>query len=323
MVHSRLVVVIVLVTVAAPVGVGAAAPDTPASGPAAVPSTPIGDNTTAAQSLGQSISGMMQASLAQTAGTVENGMWVAAYANTSKPSEKRALVTRRTTRINQSLTELRDQRGELQAAFRNGTIDRTTYLARLSTIVGRLASLSKGIEETTDRGAAVGVNQSRLQELRSQARNFSGPAVSRLARNLTGGPGPGQAGLFDPGPPDNAGQPGSANGSDRGSGNHGAGNQSGNASDNSERGDNARSGGANNASNGTAGGNETGKSGNASSGSDTDRGQDGSQGNASSGNGGGSDSNSNRSLTGHAGQASVTDAGDRAVREAVGHAATA
>jgi hypothetical protein len=243
---------------------------------------------------------MMQSSLAQTAGSVENGMWAAAYANASTAAEKRALVERRASRLNQSLKELRAERRAVQAAFRNGTINRTTYLARLSTIVGRLASLSEGIEETSDRGAAVGVNQSRLQELRSEARNLSGPAVSRVARDLSGGRGPGPAGLFDPGPPDHAEQAGPGNGSDRSAG-EGDGNQGGNASNNSERGDTGRSGGPDNPSNRTETGDGTGRAGNSSSGSAKGSGQAGSTGNSSSGsdNAGGQDRSTGNSSSGN------------------------
>lgn len=321
MVPGRLVVVMVLVTVAAPVGVGAASPGAPAEASTALPSTPSGENTSAAPSLGQSISGMMQASLAQTAGSVENGMWAAAYANASTASEKRALVERRASRLNGSIRALREERKEVRAAFRNGTINRTTYLARLSTIVGRIASLSEGIEATADRGAAVGVNQSRLHDLRTQARNLSGPAVSRLARNLGAGSGPGPPGLFEQGPPGQAGPPGSGNGSDRASDNQGPDNRGGNASNSSSRGDNPGSGGADNASNRADGGNETGASGNASSESDSTQGQAGSGKNTSSGNGNGAGDNGNGAGDDAAGNGSAED-GDRDARTGADRAVT-
>ncbi|MFB6360633.1 MAG: hypothetical protein ABEH59_04860 [Halobacteriales archaeon] len=340
MVSGRLVVVIVLLTVGAPVSVGAASPETPAGTSTRLQATQTGDNASAPQSLGQSISSMMQASLAQTAGSVENGMWAAAYANASNASEKRALVQRRASRLNRSLEELRAERAALQAGFRNGTINRTTYLVRLSRIVGRLASLSEGIEETIERGAAVGVNQSRLQELRSRARNLSGPAVSRLARNLTGGQGPGPAGLFDRGPPGQAGPPGQGNASNGPSENRGPADRGGNASNNSERARNGSSNGPDSAANRTGGGKETGNPGNASSGSDNAGGQAGSSGNSSSasdhaggqagsngnssaGNDSGSGSDRSGSLNRPAGQSGATQPDGTAVREAVDYSVTA
>ncbi|MDZ7700746.1 MAG: hypothetical protein U5J98_01045 [Halobacteriales archaeon] len=83
----RLAVALVIVVVAASVGVGAATPGvTDAS---AVGTPAAATNTTP---LGHSISSVMQSSTAQAAGAVENGMWAAAYANASNDTERRALV---------------------------------------------------------------------------------------------------------------------------------------------------------------------------------------------------------------------------------------
>lgn len=215
MTPRRLALALVLVVVAASVGVGAATPSATAAG-AETPSTPTGGNATAAVPVGLAISSVMQASAAQAAGTVDNGMWAAAYANASNDSEKRALVERRYGQLNTTLGELKAERQTLQAQFRNGSINRTTYLAQLSTIVGRLAALGEGIEDAGGLGAEVGVNRTRLDELRSQAHTLSGGEVSRLARNLTGGQGPpGPSGLFDDGPPGQAGERGPGGASNR------------------------------------------------------------------------------------------------------------
>ena len=121
---------------------------------------------------------------------------MAAYANASNASEKRALVEQRVGLLGSKVEELAAER----EAYQNGAIDRATYRARLSALVGRLAAVGEAIEAADQRGQAVGVNATRLDELRSQARELSGAEVSRLARNLTDGPGgPGSAGLFDEG----------------------------------------------------------------------------------------------------------------------------
>lgn len=204
----HLVLAVVLAVVAASVGVGAATPDDATA--SSLAASAAADQPAP---LGESISSMMQASAAQAAGTVENGMWVAAYANASNATEKRALVEARYGELNTTVGELQAERAALQEQYRNGTINRTTYLARLSAIVGQLAALGEGIEEAGDRGAQVGVNGTRLDELRSQARNLTGAEVSRLARNLTGGQGPpGPSGLFE-GPPGRSGEAGPSNAS--------------------------------------------------------------------------------------------------------------
>lgn len=216
MTPRRLALAVVLVVVASSVGVGAATPAGSTTASAGTPTTSTAANASAS-SLGQNISMVMQANAAQAEGAVENGMWAAAFVNASNASTKRALVERRVGQLNGTIAELQTERRALRAAFRNGTIDQATYRARLSTIVGRLAALDEGIDETSERGAAVGVNRSRLDQLRTQARNLSGAEVSRIARNLTGGPGP----------PAWAGGPGGERGSDQAGNETGPSTQSG------------------------------------------------------------------------------------------------
>lgn len=210
----RLALAVVLVVVAASVGVGAVPS---ASTAAAETSSPSPVANASESPMGERLTMVMQANAAQAEGAVENGMWAAAFANASNASEQRALVDRRVGQLNGTIAELQAERRALRVAYRNGTINRTTYRARLSAIVGRLSALGEAIDQTSERGAAVGVNQSRLVELRTQARNLSGAEVSRLARNLTRGP----PGLFDEGPPGQAGERGpgeAANRSNRSSG---------------------------------------------------------------------------------------------------------
>lgn len=190
MTAPRVVLALVLVVVAASVGVGATTP-TPTPTPTA------GEPA----NLGAAVSTFMAASAAQTGGSVENGMWVAAYANASDNATRRGLVESRVGALDGSIAELRAERRAVQTAYRNGTINRTTYQARLATIAGQLAALGESIEATDERGRAVGVNTSRLATLRTQARELGGGAVSAIARNLTGPRAPpGQSGVFGDGP---------------------------------------------------------------------------------------------------------------------------
>lgn len=216
MTPRRIALALVLVVLAASVGVGAASPGVAGAAADDAVATPTDANATTDVPLGHSISSVMQAGPAQAAGAVENGMWAAAYANASNASEKRALVEQRFGQLNATVGELRAERAALRQQFRNGEIDRSTYHARLSAVVGRLAALDEGIEEADERGAAVGVNRTRLDELRTRARSLSGPEVSRLARNLTGGHGrPDAPGIFDDGPPGRSGERGPPNASNR------------------------------------------------------------------------------------------------------------
>lgn len=224
MTPRRLALALVFVVVAASVGVGAATPSATDAGAVETAVMQPDGNATADVPLGHSISSVMQAGSAQAAGAVENGMWAAAYANASNASEKRALVEARSGELNTTVAELQAERAALQERFQNGTINRTTYLAELSAIVGRLAALGEGIDEASERGAAVGANQTRLDELRTQARTLGGEEVSQLARNLSGGQGgPGSSGIFADGPPGKSGERGPTNASNRSSAGNGSG----------------------------------------------------------------------------------------------------
>lgn len=204
MTSRRLALALVLVTVVAPIGVGAAAPGG-ASGDPATPTTPA--NATAG-GMGTNISMFLAASVAQTSATVENGMWAAAFASADTNATKRALLEARFGDLNRTVGQLRAERQALRAAYRNGTINRTSYRARMASLAGQLAALGESLETVRERGRAVGVNTTRLEALRSAASELGGGEVAAIARNLTGGRGPpGQAGLVDGGP-GRAGEPG-------------------------------------------------------------------------------------------------------------------
>ncbi|MFB6353076.1 MAG: hypothetical protein ABEJ92_03225, partial [Halobacteriales archaeon] len=204
MTSRRLVLALVLVTVVASIGVGAAAP----GGASGDPATPTAPTNATAGGMGTSISMFLAASVAQTSATVENGMWAAAFASADTNATKRALLEERFGDLNRTVAQLRAERQALRAAYRNGTIDRTTYRARMASLAGQLAALGESLETVRERGRAVGVNMTRLEALRSAASELAGGEVAAIARNLTGGRGPpGQAGLFDGGP-GRAGEPG-------------------------------------------------------------------------------------------------------------------
>lgn len=216
MTPRRLALGLVFVVVAASVGVGAASPSATDAGAVQTAATQPDGNVTSDVPLGQSLSSVMQAGSAQAAGTVENGMWEAAYENASNASERRALVEARYGDLNTTVAELKAERAALQEQFHNGEIDRPTYLAKLSAIVGQLAAVGEGIDAAGERGEAVGVDQTRLDELRTQARSLSGEEISQLARNLAGGQGgPGASGIFEDGPPGQSGERGPPNASNR------------------------------------------------------------------------------------------------------------
>lgn len=183
MTATRIGLLLVLIVIASSVGVGVVTSTDP---PTEEPVT-----------MGTHISTFMQAQTAQTNGAVENGMWVAAYANASNESVKHELVEHRLLALNDSIDDLLQERRALKAAYRSGNLTRTEYRIELATITGQIAAISQGINHAGVRGLTVGVNESRLDDLRNRAHDLAGSEVSQLARNLTGDHGPpGPEGAF-------------------------------------------------------------------------------------------------------------------------------
>lgn len=188
------VIAVVIATVAA--GTGGAVP-------AAIDRTVADDATTVTTdaaaanhtnvSFGAQLSSFMQSNAAQASGSVETGMWVAAFENATNDSRP-ALVERRTDQLAQRIAELRAEKRALQAAKRNGSISGVEYRSRLSRIVGQLAALNEGID-AVNRSDAPGLNRTSVAALARQADRLAGPEISDVARSL-GGPG------AAPGPPE-------------------------------------------------------------------------------------------------------------------------
>lgn len=307
------VVAVVMTVVAAGTGgaIPAAIQQTSSEGPTSEARAVATNHTNV--SFGSQLSSFMQSSASQAAGSVENGMWEAAYENASNRT-RRSLIDRRTNQLSQRISDLQAQKRALQAAKRNGSISTVEYRSRLSQIVGQLAALNEGIE-TVDRPGAPGVNRTKIADLNNRADRLAGKEVSQIARDLGGpraSPGPPEwletgpddddkaGNRSDGGPPEKPGEQGKSNtsskpddtgppddgGNDTPTGPSNAPDNAGNSSESGNSGNDGNAGDAgsdsNNSDNGSAGGSGNGDGGrdNAGNGSDDNPGQ-GSDGNGS------------------------------------------
>lgn len=168
------------------VGVGGAA--VPGAGHPATSleaGAPADQGTTASNNttMGAQISSFMQTSAAETEGGVESGMWQAKFENA--PSGQRdALVTKRVDSLEKRLQKLEARRAALLDG-ENVTMAERARAARLAT---RAESLRDAINGTARAADQAGVNTTKLDELRTRARNLTGEKTARLA------PGKGPAG---------------------------------------------------------------------------------------------------------------------------------
>jgi len=173
--------------------------------------------------MGTQLTAFAQSSSAAANDSVENGMWQARFDQTNA-SEQAQLVTNRTGTLEQRLAQLQDRNESIQAQYENGTLPETAYVAQQSQLSARIAALQTAINDTDDAAMQAGVNASRLDALRQNASELSGPQVAAVARGLGGGPpadrpggppnetGPDGNETTPGGPPDEAGPPGNETG---------------------------------------------------------------------------------------------------------------
>lgn len=182
----------------------------------AVPAVGVGtetpmqaDNDSAAEdngTFGEQMSAFMQTTAVDVNATTDSGMWKASLNRTDDPGRA---VTDRANQLDKRLTRLETQLANLE----NGS--GVAYTARASALRERLATLRTQVNETDRTAERVGVNVSKLDDLRTRASNMTGPEVAAAARNITDAPrgppgdapgGPPDSGPgTDPGPPADAG----------------------------------------------------------------------------------------------------------------------
>lgn len=202
-------------------------------------------------SLGASVSAFMQASAAETRGAVDNRMFSAAFNRTDDKQAQARLVDARTRALEMRLERLRAER----AALLNGSDDLTVAeRAKAVRLAARIEVLQRAINQTDTAASRAGVDNSRLQTLRQNASELSGPEIAALAGGLVDNPGQGPP--VTPGPPDERGESGKATGAPGTPGNGppygdpanatevGNGSDNGNRSTQSDQGSNGSDGGS-------------------------------------------------------------------------------
>jgi hypothetical protein len=208
-------------------------------------------NGTDAGGFGNQVSSFMQASAADADAAVDQGMW---RAEVNSSENKEATLDQRTETLRQRLQRLQNRTAELAEQYENGT-GTVAYDARASALRTQIRNVRRAINQTEEVATRTGVNLTRLNDLRSQAANMSGPEVSAMARNITDAP---------RGPPDGvpAGPPGNATDGPKNPNANESG-PPGNATDRPKNPNANESGPPGNATNNTGQGNDGGPPGNA------------------------------------------------------------
>ena len=149
--------------------------------------TPTETNDSDGDGLGTQLTAFTQSSSAAANDSVENGMWNAGFEQ-SNASERAQLVTDRTGTLEARLERLQGQNESIQEQYENGTLSEQAYVARQSRLAARIDALQTAVNDTDEAATEAGVNDSRLERLKQNASQLSGPEVARIARGLAGSP---------------------------------------------------------------------------------------------------------------------------------------
>jgi len=165
--------------------------------------------------VGTQLTAFLQSSSAAANDSVENGMWNAQFQR-SNASRQAQLVANRTGALEQRLERLQRQNESIQAAYANGSLSQPAYIARQSQLTARIEGLRAAVNDTDAAATEAGVDDSRLETLRRNASELSGPQVATVASGLGNGPpanrptdtGPPSNETDTASPPEDAGPPG-------------------------------------------------------------------------------------------------------------------
>lgn len=138
-------------------------------------------NTSDGATFGAQVSSFMQTTDADAETEVEDGMFSARFER-SNASERARLVRQRAAEISDRVAELREERASILGG-ENVTVRERAEAARLA---AQSRNLADSVNQTADVAieANVELNRTALEELRTEARNLTGPEVAELARGL-------------------------------------------------------------------------------------------------------------------------------------------
>lgn len=140
------------------------------------------------------VSTFMQASAADAQNAVDEGMFDAKYENADNES-RAEIVTERTDELEDRLATLEAEREALRE--QRDEISHGQYQSRMARLTVEIAGLERAIEQTRPRAAEVGVGEKRLEMLKQNASELSGPEIAEMARGI-----PGHDRVPGQGPPD-------------------------------------------------------------------------------------------------------------------------
>lgn len=129
--------------------------------------------------LGGDISVFMQRGTAAANGSVDAGMWLAAFESAENQTRKKTLVTTRTETLRARLIRLESR---IRAFSANETNESVASQAQRARLAADLDALQTSISEAKTTAASEGVNTSGLDQLSRRAENLSAPVATTDSR---------------------------------------------------------------------------------------------------------------------------------------------
>ncbi|EMA46786.1 hypothetical protein [Halococcus saccharolyticus] len=146
--------------------------------------------TTAAQpttetELGEEVSVFMQQRTAAANGSVDSGMWIAAFERAENQSNKQTLVEQRITTLRGRLNQTDERLRTFTPTETNRSVRQS---ARWERLVADVAALRTAINDAKTAAASAGVNASGLDQLARRAANLSVPSAEADNRSQVDSP---------------------------------------------------------------------------------------------------------------------------------------
>ncbi|WP_191967114.1 MULTISPECIES: hypothetical protein [Haloferax] len=161
---------------------------------------PAADNDTAANSTanatppGQKLAGVIGVQGSETDGELERRTFETRFQKANSNASKAAVVAGQVETVRDRLTELEQQRDQLQAARENGSLSEGAYRVKMTRTVANIERTKSMLNRTADAASSVpaedlranGVETAELDRLRESANELAGPDVAAIARDLAG-----------------------------------------------------------------------------------------------------------------------------------------
>lgn len=193
-----------------------------AAGQADSPAPGSSNETTASAAPGAHLAGVVGVQGAEVEGELAGRRFGLEVARTGSNGSRADLVAEQLSDLNQRLATLQDRKRALIDARENGSVSEARYRAEVAVIAARTAAVEHRLNQSaavsndlpTDLVVSRGVDTAAIEEIRTDARELSGPDVADIARSI-GGPNAGRGlatvGNSSDGPP---GRPDSSTNSD-------------------------------------------------------------------------------------------------------------